>query len=112
FRIKSIPGAMPQAWMRARLWHYAGRTDAPRSRISPRREFGRAFPVHNRARDRNIRKFLKIRGAAQHQSAATHVTATDKVRRKSQPLAKVCQQHVDVFAGGDAAEKNHFALVR
>src|SRR5512132_1509339 len=80
--------------------------------VSPRREFRRPLPVDDRARHREVRKFLTIRGATQHQSAATHVTATDKVRRKSQSLAKVCQQHVDVFAGGDAAEENYFALVR
>jgi hypothetical protein len=55
---------------------------------------------------------VTIRGAAQHQSTATHVAPTDKVRRKSQSIAKVCQQHVDVFPSGDAAKENHFALGR
>ena len=81
-------------------------------RVSPRREFRRPFAVHNRARHRKVRKFLPIRGATQHQSTTAHVATTDKVRRKSQSLAKVCQQHVDIFAGGDAAEENHFALGR
>lgn len=81
-------------------------------RVSPRREFRRSFAIHNCTRHREVRKFLTIRGATQHQSTTAHVAPTDKVRRKTQSLAKVGQQHVDVFAGGDAAEKNDFALGR
>src|SRR5712672_1864909 len=103
---------MPQASMRTRLWRYLGQMGAHRSLVSPRREFRRPFPVHNRACHREVGKFLTIRGATQHQSTTAHVAATDKVRRKSQSLAKVGQQYVDVFAGGDAAEENHFALGR
>src|SRR5262249_44268059 len=69
-----------------------------------------SFAIHDGTRDWQVRKFLMICDATQHQPAATHVTATDKVCRKSQLLAKVGQQHVDVFPCGDAAEKNHFGL--
>jgi len=112
FPQQSIPGAMRQASMRTRLWRYLGQIGAHRSRVSPRGEFRRPFPVHNRARHRKVGKFLTIRDATQHQSTATHVTAADKLRRKSQSLAKVGQQHVDIFAGGDVAKEDHFALGR
>ena len=103
---------MPQASMGTRLWRYAGQMGAHRSRVSPRREFRRSFAIYNRAGHREVRKFLAIRSATQHQSTTAHVTAADKVRRKSQSLAKVGQQDVDIFPSGDAAKENHFALGR
>src|SRR3954469_24988883 len=78
--------------------------------VSPWREFRRALSVNDRAGDGDVRKFLPIRSTAQHQSATTHVAATDKVRRKSQSLAKICQQGVDILAGGDAPEKDDLAV--
>src|SRR5262249_15462260 len=60
-----------------------------RGGVSPRSEFWRTLAIHDRTRHGYVRKFLTIRSAAQHQSAAAHVASTDKVRRKSQALAKV-----------------------
>src|SRR5437762_7374849 len=73
------------------------------------REFRWPFAVHNRARHGDVQKLLTIRGATQHQSAAAHVATANKLRRKSQPVAKIRQQHFNVFPGGYATEKNHFA---
>jgi hypothetical protein len=80
------------------------------SSLSARREFRGSRSVYNRAGDWNVRKFLTILGATQHQSTTTHITPANKIRRKPQPLAKVCHQYVDVFARGDAAEEYHFTL--
>jgi len=79
-------------------------------RIHARSEFRRALSFNDRPGDGDVRKFLAIRSTAQHQSATTHVAATDKVRWKSQSLAKICQQSVDVLAGGDAPEKDDLAV--
>src|SRR5437588_1354971 len=80
------------------------------SSVSARSEFRRPFPIHNRACHRDVGKFLTIHRTTQHESATAHIAAADKCRRKSQPVAESCQQDFNVLAGGDAAEKNHFAL--
>jgi hypothetical protein len=52
---------------------------------------------------------LSINRAAQHQSAATHVAATDEVSGEAQPVTKVREQNINIFSRGNAAEQNDFA---
>src|SRR5205085_11243561 len=78
----------------------------PFFRISPRREFWRAFSVQHRPGDRNVSQLPPVGGAAQHQPAATHVAATDEIGRKAQSLFKVFEKDIHIFARRDASKEN------
>ncbi len=80
--------------------------------ITTRLQFRWAFAVHDRARDGNVWQFRFVGGATQQQSAAAHVSSSDKIGRKAQTFLKICEQHVDVFSGGDAAEQNNGSVAR
>jgi hypothetical protein len=66
--------------------------------------------VPNCARNGNVFKLGLIGGAAEHQSAAAHVTAPDEFQWKTESLAENFLEHIDVFSSGDAAEQNNFAF--
>jgi hypothetical protein len=46
----------------------------------------------------------------QQQTAAAHVSASDEVDRKHEPLTENLEQHVDVFRRRDAAKQHHLAV--
>ena len=64
----------------------------------------------DRAGDRSVFQLDADHHASKHQSAAAHVAAADKRRRKDQPLAEDWLQHLYVLPGRDAAEQHDLAV--
>src|SRR3977135_321042 len=79
-------------------------------RISSRLELRRALSFSHGARDGNVGELGAIEGAAEQKSTAAHVAASDKIGGETKSVSEMFEEHVDVFGGRDAAEKNGFAL--
>ena len=58
---------------------------------------------------RNISELVAATRAAEHQSAAAHVSAPRKFGREEKTLSKKFQQGFDIFRRGDTAEQDDFA---
>jgi hypothetical protein len=59
---------------------------------------------------RNIGELLAATRAAEHQSAAAHVSSTRKFGREEKTLSENFQQGFDIFRRGDAAKQDDFAV--
>ena len=64
----------------------------------------------NRARHRNVFKFLPVGDAAKEQSAAAHISTPDKTWWKRESLAEARKQRFSIFLCADAAEQNELAI--
>src|SRR5580704_4303834 len=74
------------------------------------RELRRSAAVAFRCGDRHVGQLDVLTSAAQHQAAAAHISAPDKLRRKKQALAENSEQRFYVFRSRDASEKHDFAV--
>ncbi len=56
----------------------------------------------------NVVKLDAAANATEQQAAAAHVTPARKFGREEQALAENCEQRLDIFRGGNAAQQNDF----
>src|ERR1700722_6470635 len=74
------------------------------------RELRRSAAVAFRCGNRHVGQLDVLTSAAQHQTAAAHISTSNKLRWKKQTLAENSQQRFHVFRSRDASEKNDFAV--
>jgi hypothetical protein len=76
------------------------------------RQFQRSPAATNRPCKSNVVQLFVSRGAAQKQSAPTHVATADKLGREEKPAAKDRQEAIGIFSGRNTAKQNDFASPR
>jgi hypothetical protein len=82
------------------------------SRISSRLELRRALSFSHGAGYGDVIQLGAIDGATEEQASAAHVAAPDEIGRETEALTEVFEEDVDVFRGGDTAEKNDLRIRR
>src|SRR4051812_19438176 len=85
---------------------------AARLPISSRLELWWALSFSHRAGDRDVIQLGPVDSATEKQSATAHVAAPDEIGGETKALTEMFQKYVDVFRGGDAAEKDDLGICR
>src|SRR5215212_11940369 len=75
-----------------------------------RRQLRRPCAVAHGAQHRRVCELSFRIHAPKHESAAAHVSATDKLSRKKELIAKDREQYIDVLRTSDAAQQHRLAI--